>query len=274
MSTILHALQKNKLDQAIHSASMPTADTNITLFKVGISIALLVIISLLSTLIYLQLNPHNETAPVATNITQLEQLTNRSNLVKVSFEAQPLAPTASQEVVTPTPSQEIKVVTAERPQVAPSTPPQQEALLVADTPKTTERSKTIDNHNSEQEINYEEVPEDIKKRFELALMLTEMEDSPEDVALTSEPDENIDGSDIRQMSTSFQRKVAAIHYDSHMYSSVLNDRWIRINGETLKEGDFDSTGELELLEIQPQRSIFRVQRQSFSLESLTDWQGY
>ena len=76
------------------------------------------------------------------------------------------------------------------------------------------------------------------------------------------------------MSRGFQEKVPAIQYNSHMYSSVPEDRWIRINGKTLKEGGFDNTGLLELIEIQPQRSIFRLGRQSFSIEALTDWKGY
>jgi len=59
-----------------------------------------------------------------------------------------------------------------------------------------------------------------------------------------------------------------------MYSTVAADRWIRINGETLKEGDFDSRGEVELVEILPNQSVFRFGTQSFTLESLMDWQGY
>jgi len=118
-----------------------------------------------------------------------------------------------------------------------------------------------------------EVSEELKKRFELALLLNPIEEQSE---IIENNDEEIfsDGTDIHQMSSGFQNKVSPISYEAHVYSSIVEDRWIRINGERLIEGDFDSSGQLQLIEIQPQRSIFRVERQSFSLESLDDWKGY
>lgn len=279
MSAILQALQKNNLSQATNSAPMfAEENSGSLLWKILASLAVLTIIGLLSTLIYLQLYPRHEAPQPVANITKLRPVTPHSNIVKVSFDTQPIAPLPAtpRKVVTEQPKQPVTVATVK----APARGSEEDPLVYSLTPDKSKLilpTKTVDssdNSESAEDIDYEAVPDDLKKRFELALMLTEMEDSPEDVEYTNEPDDNLDGSDIRQMSSSFQRKVAPISYESHMYSSLLADRWIRINGETLKEGDFDSTGELELLEIEPQRSVFRVQRQSFSLESLTDWKGY
>lgn len=62
-------------------------------------------------------------------------------------------------------------------------------------------------------------------------------------------------------------------YGSHVYSSVSANRTININGRDYHEGDEVAAG-VVLLRIEPEASIFRVGSQSFSLNALTDWQGY
>lgn len=265
MSTILQALQKSKLDQAIHSTPMVSVDNKLHFWKVAISLAMLVIIFLLSTLIYLQLNPQNKALQVLDNNTKLIPLTEQKKIVKVIFDTQPIAPIVP---IVPTPE---KIITAVKVESAIMP-------LENKTQQVINEAKIVDNDGAMQELDYDQVPSELKRRFELATLLTEME--KEDINLDQSNDYNEinnvidDGSDIRQMNSTFQQSVPVMLYDAHMYSSVIADRWIRINGETLKEGQFDSSGKIELIEIQPQRSIFRLQRQSFSLESLTDWKGY
>jgi len=76
---------------------------------------------------------------------------------------------------------------------------------------------------------------------------------------------------IYKMDTRFQQQVPTIRYDFHVYSSNQNDRWIRINGEDLKEGDFDSSGKIKIVTILPNQTDFRVAGRIFYLKSLTDW---
>jgi general secretion pathway protein B len=258
MSTILKALQKNKFDQPAGPISIAPSSEIALHWKVAFSSALVIIIALLSILIYLLLNPRGE--HIATSPTEASpqnaptpewsQPSTNNNLVKVTFETKPL----------PIQAPKIKKVT---PLNVTSSP----------TKKTQKQANQI--NKPESQISIEDVPNALKKRFALAELLIDIEQNENPTDEISEEDEEMqDGSDIREMSTTFQNKVPLILYDSHMYSSSAADRWIRINGEVLKEGDFDSTGQLEILEIQPQRSIFRLQRQSFSLESLTDWKGY
>ena len=68
-------------------------------------------------------------------------------------------------------------------------------------------------------------------------------------------------------------QIPAMSYSSHMYSTNKDKTWIRINGIDLKEGDVLFDGALEILRIQPNHTIMRLDKQSFSLESLQDWQG-
>ncbi|PKG40583.1 general secretion pathway protein GspB [Psychromonas sp. Urea-02u-13] len=248
MSTILQALQKRKFDQAGGPPPVIQQPNKALHWKIAASAALFIIIALLSALIYLLLNPRGE-AQTYSAPTALVQPVVNNHLVKVTFETKPLP------VLVP----KVKKVAP----VKVSSKPKQVAKIAPSREKGIEKSMAT-----------EEPSTDLQKRFELALLLTDIEQNENPTDEFTEEEGMNDGSDIREMSSAFQDKVPFIRYDSHMYSSVVNDRWIRINGETLKEGEFDSTGQLELLEIQPQRSIFRLERQSFSVESLTDWKGY
>ena len=138
----------------------------------------------------------------------------------------------------------------------------------ADTAIANEPVSSAVNSNAQNEVDYGAVSNDLQRRFELALL-----DIPKQEILSS-PEIHHDGSDLHEMSAEFQKKVPSIQYDAHLYSTIVGERWIKINGENLKEGQFDKQDEIQLLKIQPNRSIFRVGRQSFSLESLTDWKGY
>ena len=247
MSTILQALQKSKFDHAGGPPPIAQQATKILSWKVVISSALAIIIVLLSTLVYLLLNPRSESLPTIVS-SELAQPANNNLLTKVTFETKKL----------PAPAPKAKKA------IAVKQVPKEPEIIVA--PK-----KPI---QKEQSVDLEDVPSDLQKRFELALILTDIEQNEIPTEEFTQEEGMNDGSDIRQMSSAFQNKVPFIRYDSHMYSSIVAKRWIRINGETLTEGDFDSTGQLELIEIQPQRSIFRLERQSFSVESLTDWKGY
>lgn len=277
MSTILQALQKNTAQPNMHSAVIAPSNTHSTAWRIIVSCALLVIIALLSTLIYLQLNPLHKAQPITVVETPVvaAPIEPVSRIQKVVFETQALPE--------PLPAEPI-IISAAKPEVAPiivsGKPPTAE--VIAQVPEQSQEDNRADNAPQEtpqitsqedQELNYDDVPENLKKRFELALLLNEIEENEgSNDFIETEPDTS--DSDIHQMSSSFQKKVEPISYQSHVYSSVPEDRWIRINNEVLKEGQFSADGTLQVLEILPQRSIFRLQRQSFSLESLNDWAGY
>ncbi len=265
MSTILQALQKNKLAQAGRAPAIAQPPATSSPWKIALTLALLTIIVLLSVLIYLILNPNNVTPPTA--VVAIESVKQSNNAVKISFDTQPL-PRPSPAIKKEGPAIEItssNIVTevAQLPE---------EVVSVEITPLDSEEIQQP--LITQQQVEYEDVPSDLKERFKLAVLLEDMEKNDGIAEEITYHEEVSDGSNIREMSGNFQDKVPLIHYDSHVYSSIAADRWIRINGEVLAEGDTDSSGLLELVEIQPQRSIFRLERQSFSIESLEDWKGY
>lgn len=261
MSTILQALEKSKFDRVAGSPPAKQPPSKLLQWKVAISLALFTIIVLLSLIVYLLLNTQSRIQPPVVTATQLSQPSTTNQVIKANFDTQPIP------IAAPKPKQIIASVKKDKIHKKP-------VVEKAKGDKTVQIEPIEKNKTTEQRVEYDDVSEDLKNRFALALLMTDMENNEPSIEEIEKQVKMDDGSDIRDMNSEFQRKVAPIHYDSHMYSSKLEDRWIRINGEVLTEGEFDSTGQLELIEIQPQRSIFRLQRQSFSLESLTDWRGY
>ncbi len=67
-------------------------------------------------------------------------------------------------------------------------------------------------------------------------------------------------------------QVPPLRYSSHVYSSTASNRIVTLNGRDYHEGEEVAPG-VTLLQILADYSVFRVGSQSFSLASLTDWQG-
>lgn len=276
MSTILRALQKQKSEQSRNMAAFIEKDSTGLKWKVALLLAVLMILSLLAVVIYLLVKPLNEAHPSALfsePATALQQ-TNEEALVttppiqgkptiKINFDLQPL-PQMQAEVQMEEPSAVVEEMADLNDQPLDSAVKEPLLVVTGDKPQAPAFTENIKG-----EIDYGETSADLQQRFANALLMSAIEDSE-----VTEPVLEGDGSDIRQLSRDFQEKVPVISYDSHIYSSVAKERLIRINGEDLKEGQFDSSGKIEVVEIQENRTIFRSGRQSFSLQSLTDWRGF
>lgn len=268
MSTILNALQKQATNQVGNAA---VKQTN-WYWKVGLLSALLMVIALLCTLIFIVVNPtvlavltETQAEPVVTVVSAEEPLSPVEQeklpakvVEKIYFQTNPLPLLADKKISR-------NVASA--------------ASLAADNTEQIVLSGEKKQQEASSQIDYSNVSDDLAARFKQALALqtqdvqADLSEEAVNTALAEEDSETDDGSDIQQMTRAFQEKVPNISYDSHMYSSVAKDRWIRINGDDLKEGEFTSSGKIQVVEIQPNRTIFRLGKQSFSIESLTDWKG-
>lgn len=266
MSTILNALQKQATNQAVNASVKQTNKY----WKIGLLSALLMVIVLLCTLIFIVINPTllsvlTQTQRVVTavavqepSLSQQQEKLPAKAAGKIHFQTKPLPLLADKKI-----SKDVASKT-------PSTTESAEQIVLSGQKKPIDASSAID---------YSKVSDDLAERFKLALAMqgqdvqTDLSEESENTALIEEGSEADDGSDIQQMSSAFQEKVPNMSYDSHMYSTVAKDRWIRINGEDLKEGQFTSSGKIQVVEIQPNRTIFRLGKQSFSIESLADWKG-
>jgi len=266
MSTILAALQKQKASASDHFVQQPAAEKGLFKWRVALLTSLLVIISLLSVLLYLQLIGETKDKKVPQTIA----LDKRPDLVEVEPEVIEASPELT-EVIQPVDNEmaikltntapkavkEMTFATQPLPEIEKSEP---QIIVVPD-------ELNAGAVNLKNDLDYTSVSDQMQQRFEIALQDTSQQDKVSSIEVST------DGRDIHEMASQFQKKVPSIRYDVHMYSSIAKDRWIKVNGKSLREGQFDAQGKIQLLEILPNRSIFRLGRQSFSLESLTDWKG-
>ncbi len=142
---------------------------------------------------------------------------------------------------------------------------------IADTPAESAPvvDKTAENDDSSPEPV--DTRNSLEKRFMQAVNETAQS---EHLPVTSEPaSESQDATPLAALPARISQQVPAMKYGSHVYSSVSANRTININGRDYHEGDEVAAG-VVLLRIEPEASIFRVGSQSFSLNALTDWQGY
>ncbi|MFT7052812.1 MAG: general secretion pathway protein B [Psychromonas sp.] len=255
MSTILAALQKQKSSAGGPFVPPLGAEKGLFKWRVALLTSLLVIISLLSILLY-------------------RQLIGEANGIKSQ---QSIAPDKAPDVIEASPklTEVIPLVDSETAIKLTNTAPKAVKEMTFATQPLPEVEKpepkiivAPDAANLKNDLDYSSVSDQMQQRFEIALQDTSQQDNVSSVEISS------DGRDLHEMASQFQKKVPSIRYDVHMYSSIAQDRWIKVNGKKLREGQFDAQGKIQLLEIQPNRSIFRLGRQSFSLESLTDWKGY
>ena len=273
MSTILKALEKSKAQTtALHAE--PTANNG---WKVLIISVLLLIAILLGVVIFLLLRPTQET-PTPNIVLTSEVLVPEPTLVvktlapieqqatqvsEVQFKTIPLP---IRQPPVPSWNTNGAVVTAEQESVLPE--PINEVGLTAqdklDAINTKEQDEKVLS-----EIDLENVPDSLKQRFALAVE-EEKNGVLREQTIEQEPPE-VMASEIHEMPIRFQEKIPTIRYDSHVYSSDEADRWIRINGVDMRVGDF--VGDVELVDILPQQSVFRLGGQSFTIESLQDWKG-
>ena len=75
---------------------------------------------------------------------------------------------------------------------------------------------------------------------------------------------------IDQLPAWVMTRLPSMAFSAHMYASVESDRWVRVNGTRMVEGD-KIDGLIEIVRIEPQHVILNFSGQTFSMAALTDW---
>jgi general secretion pathway protein B len=75
---------------------------------------------------------------------------------------------------------------------------------------------------------------------------------------------------VDQLSVAIQTQIPTMVFSAHMYSSNRQERWVRVNGRRLVEGDFIAQ-ELQLVNIEPQKVILSFKDEVFTMNALSDW---
>lgn len=113
-----------------------------------------------------------------------------------------------------------------------------------------------------------EVSSDLLKRVNSAIV--EIDKAPEDNDVSSELPDYSDLPRIDQLSIAMQTEIPSMQFSAHFYSSQRVNRWVRVNGRKLVEGDFIAE-ELQIINIEPQTVILSFKDEVFTMNAMTDW---
>ena len=147
----------------------------------------------------------------------------------------------------------------------PQAPEPEEPLVETVMPPAPRSSSPLDN------MNMEGVSSSLAQRFRQAVEAepglpgaSEIQPLPDSAPPPATP--------LADLPSALSAQVPPLRYSSHVYSSTASNRIVTLNGRDFHEGDEVAPG-VTLLQILADYSVFRVGSQSFSLASLTDWQG-
>ena len=130
-------------------------------------------------------------------------------------------------------------------------------------PERVSRVKEEDKVTAEQNV----ISPALLKRFEEAI--NQLDDEP--VAQYQQPIESSsDVPRVDQLPARLMTKLPSMAFSAHMYASNIEERWVRVNGRRMVEGDIID-GKIKIISIEPQRLILNYQGQNFSMAALTDW---
>jgi general secretion pathway protein B len=113
-----------------------------------------------------------------------------------------------------------------------------------------------------------EVSSELLKRVNSAIV--EIDKSPEDVEPEDDEPDLSNLPRIDQLSIATQTEIPSMQFNAHFYSSQRVNRWVRVNGRKLVEGDFIAE-DLQILNIEPQTVVLSFKDEVFTMNAMTDW---
>jgi general secretion pathway protein B len=113
-----------------------------------------------------------------------------------------------------------------------------------------------------------QISADVLARFRKAI--TEVADSPDTPASIESVASSADVPRIDQLPAWVMTRLPSMAFSVHMYASIESERWVRVNGTRMVEGD-KIDGTIEIVRIEPQHVILNYSGQTFSMAALTDW---
>ncbi|MFT7411683.1 MAG: general secretion pathway protein B [Paraglaciecola sp.] len=113
-----------------------------------------------------------------------------------------------------------------------------------------------------------QISADVLARFRKAI--TEIEGLPITPALLENISSSEDVLRIDQLPPWVMNRLPSMGFSAHMYSSTESERWVKVNGTTMVEGE-KIDGLIEIIHIKPQYVILNYSGHTFSMAALTDW---
>lgn len=108
---------------------------------------------------------------------------------------------------------------------------------------------------------------DLLRRFESAIASLDQEPEPE---YETEVTTISDVPRVHELPARTLTILPSMAFSAHMYASDAKERWVRVNGRRVNEGDYIED-DLRVVTIKPQELILSFNGQEFSMAALTDW---
>jgi general secretion pathway protein B len=118
------------------------------------------------------------------------------------------------------------------------------------------------------ELSLDEIPEELKSSFAEALKATEENVEPN--LFESHVSTGSSLALITELPANQMFLLPDIEYQMHIFASEPSERWIRLNGQTLLEGEV-FTDDLTLIEIRQEQIIWQYKERRFAQNALEDF---
>lgn len=114
------------------------------------------------------------------------------------------------------------------------------------------------------ELAETEISAELRDKFASALKATEQ-------GSAAAPRKNsAPARDISELAVSLQQQIPPLQFDAHVYATSAAQRWVKVNGKTLQEGQW-ITADIRIKEITPQYVLLQLGEQLFSISALSNW---
>lgn len=119
------------------------------------------------------------------------------------------------------------------------------------------------------EIDLSSLPDDLAYQVQAAL--SENSQAPQsDSDATAQDNGSVSQLEIER--SQWQGKLPAMNFQTHIYSSRPDKRWVRVNDKEYHQGDDIAKG-VRLEAIKPQSVVVSFEQQRIEIPALFDWQG-
>ena len=205
-------------------------------------------------------NSHQNAETVPTN-TQQDLGDTNSNVQAEPASAEQIAAAVSSEPELAQPQLDVGMATQPQQDVPGVTEP--EPLILGYRPE-------LDDQTTQTALAEEQnqgISPELLRRFEEAV--AQLDNEPQQ-DYTPEPENSPEVPMVHELPAWVLTELPSMAFSAHMYASSVNERWIRVNGKRVEEGQLIEDG-LRLVSIEPQHVVLTYKGQTFSMAALTDW---
>ncbi|CAD5287215.1 General secretion pathway protein B [Alteromonas sp. 38] len=126
------------------------------------------------------------------------------------------------------------------------------------------------NSQGNQDDNKIEVSPELLARFNQAVAALDTQAENNDF----EPETKVTVRDniqrVDQLPVRLLTRLPSMNFSAHMYASRPDDRWVRVNGKQMSEGDWIDD-KVQIVNIEAQQVVLGFEEELFTMAALTDW---